>query len=276
MSIIQIYKGNNLIEGKRGKKVIAFDLDETLGSFSDLYYLWLGTIKYCEENGEIYDATDVFNNLMKIYPEFLRPGIKKIMTFIYKKKLSKECAKVFLYTNNQAHGLDNSKWLSLIINYFNDLMGSSKPILFDKIISAFKINNKIIEPMRTTHDKTYSDFIQCAMLPKTTEICFIDNTYYENMLNNRVYFIVPSSYNHNLKQSEIIKRYSLNQVPKEFMCTWLKNNRGGSNSLYKNELLVSQKIMYHIKEFFLSGKKNNKTKKIPIRIGRFTRRKRRH
>ena len=41
-SYISIYKGKEFHKKrkKRIKRVVAFDLDETLGSFSDLYILW--------------------------------------------------------------------------------------------------------------------------------------------------------------------------------------------------------------------------------------------
>ena len=279
MGVIQIYKGEDFIEtNKKSNKVLAFDLDETLGSFSDLYYLWLAVITYSQENNQIYDPIDIFQKLIKKFPEFLRPGIKTILKFIYKKKLDNECSKVFLYTNNQAHGLENSKWLELIIDYFHNLIHASNPPLFDKIISAFKINNRIIEPLRTTHDKTYSDFIRCTLVPKTAEICFIDNTYYENMRNKRVFLIVPASYNHGLSKSTMLYRFEkmdLPKLPNDFIQSWFSTHYIGNYKRPKNELAITQKLMYHIKEFFLLGTKRNsrKTEKIGSRFGRFTRRK---
>jgi hypothetical protein len=42
----------------------------------------------------------------------------------------------------------------------------------------------------------------------------------------------------------------------------------------ETDLLVSQKIMYHLKEYFLLSTKQPKTKKISWTLGRFTRKKR--
>jgi uncharacterized membrane protein len=62
---IQIYKGNSFLKSnKKSKKVIAFDLDETLGSFADLELLWKLICKIPNINIQ-------FNELLDIYPEFL-------------------------------------------------------------------------------------------------------------------------------------------------------------------------------------------------------------
>jgi len=60
-------------------KVVVFDLDETLGSFGDLFLLWTG-IKH------IHPEFDSFSELLDIYPEFLRTGIFAILQFLSKKK----------------------------------------------------------------------------------------------------------------------------------------------------------------------------------------------
>jgi hypothetical protein len=53
---------------------------------------------------------------------------------------------------------------------------------------------------------------------------------------------------------------------------WFSKYR--SNNTAKDEVddfIVSQKIMYHLKEFFLLTTKKQKTRKVGIRLGRFTR-----
>ena len=154
--------------------------------------------------------------------------------------------------------------------------------LFDQTICAFKIGDEIIEVKRSTHDKTYSDLIQCTLLPKTAEICFIDNTYYENMLHDRVYYIKPKSYFHPLSVNAIVQRFInmvdiVKQDDKSSIMTWFHIHGITSSMNHKKEidLNVSQKILYHIKEFFfLSSVKKNKTKRICISLGKFTRKKR--
>lgn len=286
MSGINIYKGKSFLSYKhsyaekkikKNQKVITFDLDETLGSFGELYILWQSITIYLQNSKIIMDMDVLFRKIIELYPEFLRHGILNILGYLYNKKISGECSKVFLYTNNQCYGEDNSKWLSFIIGYIHNKICSQEMILFDKIICAFKINNQVVEPLRTTHNKTYSDFIRCSLLPKSAEICFIDNTYYNKMLNDRVYYIQPRSYYHNLSKNEILGRLhkclDLQHLDFKFIDDLFSKKYIGSQKMINLSLdiMVSQKIMYHLKEFFLLSSKGKKTKKIVIRIGRFTR-----
>jgi len=286
MSGINIYKGDSFLSYKhsyaqkkikKNQKVITFDLDETLGSFGELYILWQSITMCFEKNENTINMDSLFIKIMDLYPEFLRHGILNILGYLYNKKLSGHCSKVFLYTNNQCYGAENSKWLSFIIGYIHNKICSQEMILFDKIICAFKINNQVVEPLRTTHNKTYSDFIRCSLLPKSAEICFIDNTYYNRMLNDRVYYIQPRSYYHNLSKNEIIGRLhkvlDLQPLDFKFIDDLFSKKYIGSQKMINLSLdiMVSQKIMYHLKEFFLLSSKGKKTKKIVIRIGRFTR-----
>jgi hypothetical protein len=292
---VKVYKGSDFVNRRNTKptvfhKVITFDLDETLGSFGDLYLLW-----NCIQKYNLFDPTEkndfrTFYHLMDLYPEFLRYGILNMLDFLYHKKLSAECFKIYLYTNNQCSGKQNSKWVSYIVDYLSQkiyqmaLPLKSEMVLFDKIICSFKINNHTIEPSRTTQNKTHSDLIRCTLLPKTAEICFIDNTYYSKMVQDRVYYIQPKSYEHHLTTDDIIDRFimkwKLFPVPISFesnMYDWfMMNHSVKKHDLHKEQhmnidLIVSQKLMYHLKEFFLLSTKIQKTKKISVKLGRFTR-----
>jgi hypothetical protein len=137
-----------------------------------------------------------------------------------------------------------------------------------------------MEPMRTTHNKTYSDFIRCSLLPKSAEVCFIDNTYYQKMLNDRVYYIQPRSYYHALSKEVIldrlVKQWMGPSLDYSFIHDRFSKYSIGSqkSSKLSVDIMVSQKIMYHLKEFFLLTTKGKKTKKILVRLGRFTRKSR--
>jgi hypothetical protein len=137
-----------------------------------------------------------------------------------------------------------------------------------------------MEPMRTTHNKTYSDFIRCSLLPKSAEICFIDNTYYQKMLNDRVYYIQPRSYYHMLSKEVILDRLVKKWKTPELDFSFIRDRLSKysiSSRIYSKQsvdIMVSQKIMYHLKEFFLLSTKGKKTKKMLIRLGRFTRKSR--
>jgi len=200
---------------RRYDKVLVFDLDETLGSFSELQWIWNAMIKHHESlkhslTQKLHQQPNqqiLLKTLLDIYPEFLRPGILPILEYVEQKKKQGECMAIFLYTNNQ----HPPPWTELIVNYFNQYIEEktkTRPF-FDQIIRAFKIGKEKIEWMRTSHDKSYDDFIKCTLLPTHTEICFIDNTYFQSMIHPKVYYIQPKSYQHSLTQQDMIQRFLL-------------------------------------------------------------------
>ena len=273
---IKVFKGKSVLNNaKYHYKTIAFDLDETLGSFGDLYLLWIGIETYIQHN---IDPNDLFRSIMDLYPEFLRHGILSILEFLLHKKKIGECDRIFLYTNNQC----KDGWIDHILKYISEKLGEN---IFDKTISAYMIQNKMKNISRTSNNKTYNDLIRCTMISKSADVCFIDNSYYEKMLHDRVYYIQPKSYEHSLSTDEIIDRFIskwvLFQLPANFETTmyewFLMNNAIRKSSLNESkitiDIAVSQKIMYYLKEYFLLSIRSKNTKKIAVNLGRFTRKK---
>ena len=271
-------------------KVVVFDLDETIGSFGELMVLW----KCLELIKEKYNLSfeinqDLFNLFIDLYPECLRHGILVIFEYLLHKKQKGECSKIFIYTNNKG----SPHWPNKIKGYLDYKLNVTDFI--DKIIHAFKINNVIIEPMRTDVKKKYTDFIRCSILSKKTEICFIDDTYYHKMKHDKIYYIQPKSYNHKLLHSQILNRlfqsdffikkilYEKTENKEKIIDFITRSFKESYPKEYNNQLtietsidvLISQKIMYHIKEFFYLTTRNLKTRKIKIAFGNFTRKKRR-
>ena len=157
-----------------------------------------------------------------------------------------------------------------------------KEHLFDNIIQAFKINNKVIEVNRTTHEKTHNDFINCTLLPKSTELCFIDNNIFKDMIHEKVYYIKPRSYYHSLTADTMVQRFLISNTGeelskhfdntnhlREFMMDWFELNNGcriASNKNNEVDIFVAQKMMYHVKEFFYLTQRSNKTRKRCLRV----------
>jgi hypothetical protein len=160
-------------------------------------------------------------------------------------------------------------------------------ILFDQIIYAFKINNCIVQVGRTTHNKTYNDLINCTLLPKKTAICFLDDLEFDEMKKERIYYIQPQAYKHNLTTNNILKRlfnskYACllenykDNIINHFITRSIKFNTYtetpiNDKSYYQLQATISKKIMYHLRDFFLLTKKNNKTKKRKLSSFNFTR-----
>ena len=278
--ILEIYKGDYFSKPKRSraKQVVVFDLDETLGSFADLEILWKLINEYRQSH------TVSFDELLDIYPEFIRYGIMSILEYLKHKKNSGECYKLYLYTNNRG----GKEWARKIISYFNSKI-SKRNKLFDQIIYAFKINNVQIELARTTNKKTIDDFIRCTLLPRTTTVCFIDDTYFKDMQKERIYYIKPKPYHHHLSSNEIINRFIFSKIGElllrtQSMKTAFKHNyieRTIKYDVYtkdhieptavlEHDIITSQKIMYHLKDYFLLTNKKSKTCKRKHPSYRFT------
>lgn len=273
---IDIYKGKYYSKPKlkRVQKVIVFDLDETLGSFTDLDLLLRALQSY---KGTI--VMSHFNDVLDLFPEFLRYGILPILAYLLKKRST--LIRCYLYTNNQC---SHPIWVNNIVRYFDYKLLVDEP-LFDRVVSAFKINSEIIEPARTTNRKLHSDFIKCTLLPANTEICFVDNTYYSGMDVDRVYYIQPRSYYHHLSTKQIIDRYISafgsydsrlsNFLMEFFMC---KGRILSGNPTFKEletDIHVAQRLMYHIKEFIyltqIRKTRTKKLKKVGTKVTRTTR-----
>ena len=161
-------------------KIVVFDLDETLGYFVEFGIFWDCLNRYLSKSNSVLTQED-FNEILDLYPEFLRPDIMKILFYLKNKKETYCCDKLMIYTNNQGQ----PSWVNYLKKYFETKIEFP---LFDQIIAAFKINGKRIEICRTSHDKSYHDFIKCTRLPLNAEICFIDDNYFPDMHNKNVYY----------------------------------------------------------------------------------------
>jgi hypothetical protein len=250
-------------KGSMRPKHFIFDLDETLGDFADLHTLWSSI-------NEIVPSTQPdFNKILDIFPEFLRYGIITILEFLHHKKKEGKCGKIYIYTNNQCP----PPWVEYIANYIESKKNMTG--LFERPICAFKIKNSVLEKDRTTHDKTLRDFIKCSRLPRSAELCFIDNAYHHKMVGGSIFYIQPRSYYHSLSVQEIIDRFLRSGIVMLKSVDWrlhLQNyfamNYGDAEIKTREDedtdIAVSRKLMYTIKEFFYLALKKEKTKRRSI------------
>jgi hypothetical protein len=247
-------------------KIVVFDLDETLGYFTELGIFWDCLIEYSNKKNITLLQAD-FDNILDLYPEFIRPNIINVLSYLKEQKQLLCCHKMMIYTNNNG----SNKWAHHIIDYFSKKIDYK---LFDQLISAFKINGKVVEVCRTTHDKTHSDFIKCTKVPSNAEICFLDDTFYPEMANDNVYYINVKPYYYDLSFEYMLDKLSNSNIGKKiinnddkFITTMTENI-----SLYKYncitkdtkeydmDKIVGKQIIKHLHYFFNKTKKN-KTKK---------------
>ena len=259
-------------------KVVVFDLDETMGYFFELGTFWKLLISYFT-HGSLNKLNQLnqldFNELLDLFPEFIRPNIFTLLNYLKHKKEKGQCNGIMLYTNNQGP----RHWVNLIIEYFHNKIHYH---LFDQIIAAFKINGKQIEMCRTTHDKTIQDLIQCTRIPKNTEICFLDDIFHPEMMGDNVYYIKVNPYIYNLSFQTIITRFISSNLGKRLLSihdkqpenfisfsniflkdfTYVYSTK--SKEEYDIDKIVSKKTMILLQDFF---KKSWKEKTLKIKKG---------
>lgn len=251
-------------------KIVVFDLDETLGYFVEFGIFWDSLNLYLMKNNKKELNQNDFNNILDLYPEFIRPNIINILNYLKNKKKTNSCQKLMIYTNNQGP----RKWANYIISYFESKIEFK---LVDQVIGAFKINGKRIELNRTTNDKTYTDLISCTQIPVNAEVCFLDDTFYPEMANEKIYYINIKPYIHDLSFAELFERFfkseiSVSLVPlnkkTEFIDYMNKNMQLYNLDIvkkceheYQIDKILSKRILHHLEVFFKSNINKNKTRK---------------
>ena len=222
-------------------KVVVFDLDGTLGDFGNIATMWFSLQNF--HKGKLPNSA--FFELMDIFPEFLRPNIFAILNYLKLKKLDRKLKKVFIYTNNQGP----KSWAVLIKDYFNNRLSYN---LFDGVVGAFKVAGKIVEPCRTSNAKRYDDLIKCTKLSKKTQICFIDDQYHEEMINERVYYIYIEPYLFTMPLNELVRRYLSHETTFDRSTLHaLTTNESSLDRTYvtQDDKLVSKRLMGYLQRF---------------------------
>ena len=255
VAAVEIILGDHfLLEPRRNyTKMVVFDLDETIGHFKQFYCLYQIIVKYSPTPM----SQSAFNSILDLYPEFFRVGIFSIFEMLYRKKRQKIGGGIYIYTNNKCDG----DWVKRIVSYIDSkVCPHTGDSLFNDLILAFKIRDQIVEPRRTMETKAYSDFVRCIMFPEEdVEVCFIDNTEYTRMSENKVYYILPSPYYHSLKNAEIMRRFFhlpfLSFADKKRVETIFKLTCSEVSSRHPAQTMdATRKIMYYIREFLLIRK----------------------
>jgi hypothetical protein len=233
---------------KRKLKIAVFDLDETLGSFTQL-----GLLRDVIEGYEnrILSQPE-FNKLIDENPEFIRPGIVDILDFVVDKRTKGHCDAIMIYTNNNGP----RSWSESIAKYFDYKVGKH---VFDQIICAYKANGKRVEPLRTTYDKTYSDLLRCTNLPQGTQVCFFDDVFHPQMRNNNVHYINAKGYSNAVPIEMSISRRCRHNIPlRNSMLSYAENVYGGSaiRGKYKSQEeqnvdnVVGKYMLHRTRDFF--------------------------
>lgn len=237
------------------KKVVIFDLDETIGSFGDLYTLW--KYLHAEKGYPAFEESErQLHRILDLYPEAFRPGIFAVLEYIYRKIQAGSAHPVHVYTNNQC---DAPNWVDMILTYIENRIGKG---LFAYPICAFKIGGKRVNVQRTSHDKTPADFVKCSLVPRNAEMCFVDDQTHDYMKTRKIYYIQPPPYHQPLTREEIMSRFSRSALCGDYfsgkdrlscVATIIERDRAGADAGREIEDKIGRKIMYFVREFFLAN-----------------------
>jgi hypothetical protein len=185
------------------KKVIVFDLDETLGYFSQLSAIWDILLQYTNIN----DIEPVFFELLDAYPVFLRPNIIGILNFLVEQKNKNKFQKIFIYTNNSGP----PSWTNFIKSYLESKTNSP---IFDDCIYGYNFESE--DNIRSTPEKCITDFKKITNLPSECRVCFIDDRVHDNMNNPDVYYIKTKPYVYKLNLDQLIEQFVTSNISHRF------------------------------------------------------------
>lgn len=250
-------------------KIVVFDLDETLGYFTQFGIFWDCLQNFLNENkNENEKLTQIdFNVLFDLFPEFIRPNIINILQYLKHKKKTNCCHKLMIYTNNTG----SKEWTHQIKSYFENKINYK---LIDQIIAAFKINGTQVEMCRTTHDKSHNDLIRCTKIPLDAEICFVDDTFHPKMANDNIYYINLKPYYYDLSFDVMIERFYKSNLGiqlinsdanfEEFMKKEIKKYNYDyiekTKEEYEIDKILGKHVLTHLQHFFNDIKKNKSRK----------------
>ena len=231
-------------QNNKNEKYIVFDVDETLGYFSQLGAFMDALSFYYKDFSRSH--FERFNEILDLYPEFIRTNMIDILKYINNKKSQGTCGGIFIYTNNQGP----RTWVQHIAKYFEYKVGGGDQ-LFDKIIAAYKVNGKVVEQGRTSQNKTYADLLRITGISPQAEVCFVDDLNHPGMRHSNVLYLNVKPYVKTLSTNEMIRRYmGSGVVPshniKRFTDTM--NERMGSinnNNNNNNNPIENMKINLH-------------------------------
>lgn len=232
------------------KRIVVFDLDGTIGYFSQLSMLIKGIEKII--NQEL--PQNYFNMILDMNKEYLRPDICGIFKYLMNKKEIGEIDRICIYTNNNGP----KSWTYKIKNY---LEYYCEGLIFDNIICAFTNNGEIIEKLRTTNQKTYEDLVNCTRLPNNTQVCFIDDKKHQYMEHDNVYYIHVKPYIYSISPNILVERLISSNIFKinnkysfksnllnSFLIGNYKYSKKNEKE-YEIDKIISKQILKLIREF---------------------------
>ncbi len=236
--------------------VIVFDLDQTIGYFTQLGVL----IDSIETIRNKKLKLDEYFQLFDLFPNIFRKGMMKTFSYLKTKKQKNNKLKVIIYTNN----MGPKYWVHNIRKYIESKINYK---LFNKTVAAWKVGNKIYEKKRTSHNKRYDDLLNCCNLKKKDKIIFFDDFIHNYMMNNKITYIHNKPYKYDYKFENMVNKIFTSNLNVSLKLN-SKNAILEEINKYKYQCTTNKKnfkeneFINHIKVFLKEHKKNNSKKKV--------------
>ena len=178
------------------KKVIVFDMDETIGAFSALSRN-MNELTYVL-------SYELFCNMMRENDAYLRPGILNVLAMVVEATKVAPGLLFVLYTNNA-----NVEWIGFVVHYLKGQLGV--PRLFDHVVHG-------ADPRRQPLlEKSVEDLCMCTGIKglKKCPFFFVDDQYHEKMNVAAVTYFLISPYREP-KRNEVTPTVSLQRALIQF------------------------------------------------------------
>lgn len=183
------------------EKIIIFDFDETLGSFSEMNLIV--HILYSMRTNPNITFTEITFHICHLFPDYFRKDIFSALEFIKKSKENKDIHKVVMYTNNNG----GKYWISSVIEYIQHVLGCS---LFDEIITSYEcLHEDQNDIRRISQEKQIDDIKKIMYLHPYSEFIFFDDRYHKKMDSDFVYYIKINPYIYSYNIEHIINQLQL-------------------------------------------------------------------
>lgn len=209
-------------KAKPKKLAIVFDMDETLGYFTQIGFVIEQYENFTNKIVTIEEAMDVLD----CYPNIFRPGILHTFNYLRNQKKKRPYINVLMYTNN----IGPKQWAHTIRRVIEKKINYK---IFDRTICAWKVGQDVYEQCRTTHSKTYEDLKKCGSLGDNDKICFFDDLDHPEMKHKNVDYNELTKYKYYYKVDKILHLFFKSKISKNI------KNKGAFIKKFKYEAKTS-------------------------------------
>tara|TARA_Y100000591_G_scaffold263577_1_gene236733 strand:+ start:1131 stop:2027 length:897 start_codon:yes stop_codon:yes gene_type:complete len=258
----------NIYMHSKEKVAVIFDLDETIGHFWQVGKLWEG-LKHLENRK--FNEKD-FQKILNLYPNVFRPEIFNILKYLRREKQKNKHLKVLIYSNN----MGTPKWAQMIKKFIENKIGGK---VFDKVITAWKVDGVIYEKCRSTNEKTYKDILNCGKFSKNTKIFFVDDTMHPKMKHNNVEYYYIEDYKFGYSVDNMVFKFLNSKICNKLsskskfnleknLAKYIRKQNWGyirytnSESQSKEEKELGMKLSKSIKQFLRKNIKKTRKREI--------------